>query len=227
MTLGARLAEVVYTSQPTLLDAVAFATELRRQAAGFGRGRNLPLIMNSLHSVIGESEADVARRVKEKHERIDYRRGRLQLADMLGGGIDLSDLPLDCPLPESLLPDTGTAQRRRGRIEIFRRYALQGLSLRELIVQAGETGHWSVAGTPEQIADAAEERFRAGVLDVVSLHGLGNPDQEDLLLNGVLPKLRRRGLLDEDYVDGGFRVNLGLPPVVRHVEDDARRTASA
>ncbi len=218
--LGARLAEVVYTSQPTLPDALAFVGELRRQARSFGRGEGLPLVMNSLHSVIGESEADVARRVKAKHEAIDYERGRLQLADMLGGDIDLSDLPLDRPLPENRLPSVEDARRRRGRIEIFRRYALQGLSVRELIVQAGETGHWNVAGTPEAIAEAVKERFDAGVLDIVSLHGLGNPDQEDLLLNGLLPELRKRHLLDEDYVEGGFRANLGLPDYQRTVSYD-------
>lgn len=213
--LGARLAEAVYTSQPTLEQAIAFARELRRQARTFGRDEGLPLIMNSLHSVIGESEADVARRVREKHERIDYDKGRLQLADMLGGNIDLSGLPLDAPLPENLLPEIEESRRRRGRIEIFRAYALKGLTLRELIIQAGETGHWAVAGTPEQLADAVEERYRAGVLDVLTLHGLGNPEQEDLLVNGLLPELRKRRLLDEDYVEGGFRANLGLPPVVR------------
>ncbi len=69
ITVGARYAEVVYTSQPKLEDAVAFATELRRRATQFGRGNNLPFIMNSLHSLIGSSEADVARRLKDKHER--------------------------------------------------------------------------------------------------------------------------------------------------------------
>lgn len=210
--VGARYAEVVYTSQPKLEDAIAFARELRRQAKGFGRTNGLPFIMNSFHSVIGESEANVARRLKEKHERIDYEQGRLKLADMLGGNLDLSDLPLDKPLPETLLPEVTSINRRRGRVEIFRRYAREGLTLRELIIQAQETGHWSVAGTPEQLADAIEERFRAGVLDVLSLHGFGNPDQEDLLVNGLLPELRRRALIDTDYLGDDFRSNLELPP---------------
>jgi FMN-dependent oxidoreductase (nitrilotriacetate monooxygenase family) len=211
VALGARYAEVVYTSQPTLEAAIVFVDEVRRQARDFGRGSHLPRIMNSFHSVIGDSEADVARRVRDKHERIDFQQGRLKLADMLGGDIELSDLPLDRPLPKSLLPDIDSVNRRRGRVEIFRRYAEQGLSLRELIIQAQETGHWSVAGTPEQLADAIEERFRAGVLDVISLHGLGNPDQEDLLLNGLLPELRKRALLDDDYLGGDLRGNLELP----------------
>ncbi|EJN04989.1 NtaA/DmoA family FMN-dependent monooxygenase [Phyllobacterium sp. YR531] len=224
VTLGARYAEVVYTSQPTLEAAISFSGELRRQARAFGRGHNLPLIMNSFHAVIGESEADVARRVREKHEKIDYEQGRLKLADMLGGDLDLSELRLDEPLPEGLLPDVESVNRRRGRVEIFRRYAQSGLTLRELIIQAQETGHWSLAGTPVQLADALEERFRANALDVISLHGLGNPDQEDLLLNGLLPELRKRFLIDEEYLEGGFRANLGLPAIVKAGEELSART---
>lgn len=213
ITLGARYAEVIYTSQPTLAAAVSFVSEIRRRAQGFGRPQGLPLVMNSFHSIIGDSPADVARRLREKHERINLDRGRLRVADMLGGEIDLSELPLDKAIPESLLPDTDAVNRRRGRAEIFVGFARQGLTLRELIVQAEETGHWFVAGTPESLADAIEERYRAGVLDVISLHGLGQPDQQDLLINGLLPELRKRQLIDEDYPGHDFRSNLQLPPI--------------
>lgn len=222
VTVGARYAEVVYTSQPKLEDAVAFATELRRRAAQFGRGNNLPFIMNSLHSLIGSSEADVVRRLKDKHEAIDYDQGRIKLADMLGGHIDLRDLPLDKSLPESLLPEVTSINRRRGRVEVFRRYAREGLTLRQLIIEAQETGHWSLAGTPEKLVDAIEERFNTGALNVLTLHGIGNPDQEDLLLNGVIPELRRRSLIDTDYVGSDFRSNLELPPLSEVLHSQAR-----
>lgn len=209
VALGARYAEVIYTSQPTFEDAQRFVAGVRQQAQALGRAV-MPLIMNSFHSVIGDSPDDVARRLQEKHERIDYERGRLKVADMLGGDLDLAHLPLDKPLPAALLPDISQVNRRRGRAEIFKRFALQGLTLRELVVKAQETGHWFTAGTPESLADAIEERYRAGILDVISLHGLGNPDQQDLLLNGLLPELRRRHLLDEEYLADTFRGNLGL-----------------
>lgn len=211
LKLGAKYAEVIYTSQPTLEDAKAFVERVHHHADASGRRENRPLIMNSFHSIIGESPSDVARRLFEKHERIDYQQGRLKVADMLGGEIDLRDSPLDQPIPLRLLPDVEQVNRRRGRAEIFKRFALQGLTLRELIIQAQETGHWFVAGTPESLADAIEERYRAGVLDVISLHGLGQADQEDLLLNGLLPELRKRELIDRDYNGGDFRANLGLP----------------
>ncbi|MBB6113983.1 FMN-dependent oxidoreductase (nitrilotriacetate monooxygenase family) [Rahnella inusitata] len=210
LKLGARYAEVIYTSQPTLEDAKHFVEQVHHHADAFGRRENRPLIMNSFHSIIGESPSDVTRRLFEKHERIDYEQGRLKVADMLGGEIDLRDLALDQPVPLRLLPDIEQVNRRRGRAEIFKRFALQGLTLRELIIQAQETGHWFVAGTPETLADAIEQRYQAGVLDVISLHGLGQPDQEDLLLNGLLPELRRRGLIDTEYSGGNFRENLGI-----------------
>ena len=210
VTLGARYAEVIYTSQPTLSAAKRFVSDVQARARRFGREQNLPLIMNSFHSIIGDSDADVARRLREKHERIDYQQGRLRLADMLGGEIELNTLPLDQPLPSFLIPDLAQVNRRQGRASIFREFALQGLTLRELIIKAEETGHWFVAGTPESLADAIQARYQAGVLDVISLHGLGQPDQQDRLLNGLLPELRKRGLLDEDYQGHDFRSSLEL-----------------
>ncbi|MCW1877714.1 NtaA/DmoA family FMN-dependent monooxygenase [Erwinia sp. INIA-01] len=212
ITLGARYAEVIYTSQPTLSAAQAFVSDVRQRAQQFERP-SAPLIMNSFHSIIGESPADVARRLEEKHQRIDYQRGRLRLADMLGGSVDLHDLPLDGTIPSHRLPELARVNRRRGRAEIFTRFAREGHTLRQLIIAAEETGHWFVAGTPESLADAIEERYRVGVLDVISLHGLGQPEQQDLLLNGLLPELRKRQLLDEDYRGADFRSSLELPPL--------------
>jgi alkanesulfonate monooxygenase SsuD/methylene tetrahydromethanopterin reductase-like flavin-dependent oxidoreductase (luciferase family) len=211
---------------PTLDEARTFVTELHRQAVGFGRADRLPFVMNSFHSLIGESPADVARRLRDKHERIDYEQGRLKLADMLGGNLDLSELPLDRPLPEALLPAVDSVNRRRGRVAISRGYALQGLTLRELIIRAQDTRHWSVAGTPEQLADAIEERYRAGFVDILSLQGLDQPDQEDLLLNGLLPELPRRNLIDTDYHGGDLRSNLELPPLQIVARQAARHVAS-
>lgn len=213
VSLGARFAEVIYTSQPTFEAAQTFVADVQQRARRFGREHNPPLIMNSFHAIIGESDADVARRLREKHERINYEQGRLRVADMLGGELDLRDLPLDQPLPAALIPALAQVHRRQGRAAIFRRFALEGLTLRELIIKAEETGHWFTAGTPETLADAIEQRYQAGVLDVISLHGLGQPDQEDLLLNGLLPELRRRDLLDGDYVGDDFRSNLELAPL--------------
>src|SRR5690606_1267533 len=106
--LGARYAEIVFTSLPTLDVATEFTTRIRARAAELGRPGGLPLIFSSFHATYGATEEEAQRKVREKREAIDYEAGRALVADMLGGGLDLSGLPLDRPLPESLLPELGS-----------------------------------------------------------------------------------------------------------------------
>lgn len=211
--LGARFAEVVFTSLPTLEDAVTYTKKIRTRAAEFGRPAGLPLIFSSLHATYGATEAEARGLVRAAAEATDFDAGRALLADMLGGEIDLSELPLDQPIPESLLPRIDSVRRRRGRVEIFGKLAASGKTLRELVIAAKDTGHWAVAGTPEQVADAIEERYRANVLDVITVGGLTDARTGDFVLNGLLPELRRRGILDTDYLGATYRENLELPAV--------------
>ncbi|MFC0453585.1 NtaA/DmoA family FMN-dependent monooxygenase [Rhodococcus jostii] len=213
LELGARFAEVVFTSLPTLEDAVTYTKSIRARATELGRADGLPLIMSSFHATYGASEAEVRRLVREQEEATDLDAGRIRLEDMLGGDVDLSGLPLDTPIPADVLPDVRSVNRRRGRVEIFSRLAATGRTLRELIIASKDTGHWAVAGTPEQLADAVQERYDAGVLDVISLGGLAEERTRDFVVNGLLPELRRRGIVGDDYVGGTFRDNLELPPL--------------
>ncbi|AZI63780.1 NtaA/DmoA family FMN-dependent monooxygenase [Rhodococcus sp. NJ-530] len=211
--LGARFAEVVFTSLATFEDAVTYTKTIRARAAELGRGDELPLIFSSFHATYGATEAEVERLVREAEESTDFDAGRTRLADMFGGDVDFSELPLDRSIPESLLPDPSSVNRRRGRVEIFGKLASQGKTLRELIIASKDTGHWAAAGTPEQLADAIEERYDAGVLDVITLGDLADPRTRDFVTNELLPELRKRGIVGSDYVGGTFRENLELPPL--------------
>ncbi|MFC1408844.1 NtaA/DmoA family FMN-dependent monooxygenase [Streptacidiphilus sp. N1-12] len=210
LALGARYAEIVFTSLPTLPVAREFTARIRAQAAEHGRPGGLPLIFSSFHATYGATEEEARRLVREKAEAIDFEAGRALVADMLGGGVDLSEAALDRPLPESLLPDIRSVNRRRGRVDIFTGYARSGYTLRELVVAAQDTGHWAAAGTPEQLADAVEERFRAGVLDLITLNGLADPEQYDFVVNGLLHELTKRGIVRPGYAGSTLRENLGL-----------------
>ncbi|WP_037143532.1 NtaA/DmoA family FMN-dependent monooxygenase [Rhodococcoides fascians] len=213
--LGARFAEVVFTSLATLEDAITYTKTIRARAAELGRGDELPLIFSSFHATYGATEAEARQRVEESIGTLDFVAGRARLEDMLGGGIDLSELSLDKPIPVELLPDPKTVNRRRGRVEIFGKLAAEGKTLRELIIASKDTGHWAESGTPEQLADAIAQRYDAGVLDVISLGGLGDPRTRDFVENGLLPELRRRGIVGNDYRGETFRENLELPPLAR------------
>ena len=215
IALGARYAEIVFTSLPTMEIARQYTDNIRAQAAKLGRPAGLPLIFSSFHATFGATEEEARRLVRDNREAVDFEKGRAQVANMLGGGAGitqaLAEAKLDEPLPESALPDVTSINRRRGRVEVFSDYVRRGYTLRELIFAAQDTGHWTVVGTPAQLADAIEGRFRAGVLDVLSLNGLASDRQHDFIVNGLLPILRARGIVKPDYVGATLRENLGLP----------------
>jgi alkanesulfonate monooxygenase SsuD/methylene tetrahydromethanopterin reductase-like flavin-dependent oxidoreductase (luciferase family) len=54
--LGARYAEIVFTSLPTLDIALDFTRKIRRQAEQFGRADGLPLIFSAFHATYGATE---------------------------------------------------------------------------------------------------------------------------------------------------------------------------
>lgn len=211
VALGARWADVVFTSLATVEVAQEYVARVRRLAESHGRP-GLPLIFSSLHATYGATEEEALRLKREKVESLDLEAGRQRLESMLGD-IDLSEVKLDEAIPESLLPEVSDIARRRGRVEIFAGWARQGRTLRELIIAAQDTGHWAETGTPEQIADAIEHRYRLGVLDMVSVGDLASDRSHDFVVNGLLPELRKRGVVGTDYRGATFRDNLELPLV--------------
>lgn len=88
--LGARFAEVVFTSLPTLEDAVTYTKSIRARAAELGRADGLPLIMSSFHATYGASEEEVRRLVREQEEATDLDAGRIRLEEC-------SVAPSTCP----------------------------------------------------------------------------------------------------------------------------------
>jgi alkanesulfonate monooxygenase SsuD/methylene tetrahydromethanopterin reductase-like flavin-dependent oxidoreductase (luciferase family) len=146
----------------------------------------------------------------------------------------LLDAPADAISSQGgIAQQTSTASRDghgvSGGIDIYaaavdpgRSTPRSGRTLRELILEARHTGHWSADGTPEQLADAIEERYRAGVLDIIALGGLDDPRTRDFVTDGLLPELRRRDIVGSDYLGATFRENLELPPLP---EVDTERVA--
>src|SRR5690606_19443635 len=110
--LAARHAEVVFTALPTLDVALDVVGRLRGRARELGRPEGLPLIMSSFHATIGATEAEALRLRQERRDAVDLVAGRAVLEDMLGG-VDLSDLALDEPVPVERVPALETVGRRR------------------------------------------------------------------------------------------------------------------
>lgn len=213
---AARHAEAVFTAQMEKETAQAFYADLKALAAAEGRPPEQVLILPGLSPVIASTEAQAMRLAGELNDLSDPEVGRKRLSGRFGGH-DFSHLPLDRPLAPQDFPDPGTVQAARSRTEIIvglvRR---EKLTLRQLLAYlAGARGHFTTAGTPEQIADLIEDWFREGAADGFNLMPPLLPSMLEIFVADVVPLLQRRGLFRTAYQGTTLRDHFGLPRPAR------------
>ncbi len=89
---------------------------------------------------------------------------------------------------------------------------------------AGGRGHYSLIGTPAQIADELQRWFENGAADGFNILVPHLPGGLEDFAQGVVPELQRRGLFRTEYSGTTLRENLGLArPENRFKKDDASR----
>jgi FMN-dependent oxidoreductase (nitrilotriacetate monooxygenase family) len=208
--LAARTAEIVFTANQTLAEAVEFYGDLKERMGRFGREPGDLKIMPGLFPVVGRTEAEARAKFEELQSLVDPVVG-LALLERMIGGFDLSGYDIDGPLPE--LPEAnGAKSRQQLMFDLARR---EGLTLRQLYLRiAGARGHSQIIGTPAQIADEMEERFRANGADGFNIMPATLPGGLDDFIELVLPELRRRGLFRDDYEATTLRGHLGSRPPI-------------
>src|SRR5438045_5012455 len=116
--------------------------------------------------MVAPSETEAQRMVREVNELSDPEVGRKRLSGRFGGH-DFSHLPLDRPLKPEDFPDPGAVEAARSRTEVILSVVRREQpTLRQLLASlAGARGHFTAAGTPEQVADLIEDWFADGAAD--------------------------------------------------------------
>ena len=208
--LAARIADVVFTAQNDLDEALAFNRTLKAQVAGFGRAPDEVLVMPGVMPVIGSTEAEAQATFDELNRNIDTAQAFTVLSERLG--MDMSGYPMDGPVPTP--PETEHLKSRAALLmEMARR---EKLSLRELYYRvAAARGHLLLVGTPPQIADTLQRWFEAGAADGFNVMPPYFPGQFDAFADKVVPILQERGLFRADYTGRTLRDHLGLKRPVR------------
>jgi FMN-dependent oxidoreductase (nitrilotriacetate monooxygenase family) len=222
--LAARTAEVIFTAQQTLDDAVAFYADVKGRLARYGRHPDDLKIMPGVFPIVGRSESEAKEKFEQLQALVDPKVG-LALVSGLTGGFDLSGYPLDGPIPE--LPETNASKSRQVlTLELARR---ENLTIRQLYLRvAGARGHWQLVGTPAQIVDELEAWFVNGGADGFNVMPPLLPAGLDDFIELVIPELRRRGLFRSEYEGRTLRENLGLKrPANRHAAHGAAAHAVA
>ncbi|HWV83158.1 MAG TPA: LLM class flavin-dependent oxidoreductase [Hyphomicrobiaceae bacterium] len=216
-SFAARHAEAVFTAHMEKATAQEFYADLKSRVEAAGRRADQALILPGLSPMIASTETEARRLERELNELSDPEIGRKRLSARFGGH-DFSHLPLDKPLRPEDFPKPDAHEAARSRTEV-----IVGLvrrekpTLRELLARlAGARGHFTFAGTPEQVADLMIDWFEGGAADGFNLMPPILPWMLDVFIAEVVPILQKRSLFRTAYEGSTLRAHYGLErPAVR------------
>ncbi|WP_330343274.1 LLM class flavin-dependent oxidoreductase [Streptomyces sp. NBC_00557] len=213
-SFAARHAEVVFTAQQTLAGCQDFYSDMKARVRAAGRNPEQVKVLPGVHPLLGSTEAEALRMEDELRHLIRTDIGMAWLSKQLGG-VDLSGLDPSRPVPEELLPAVETVQERRSRYEVFRQLAVEEkYSINRLIeAEVMSQGHLVMVGAPEQIADRFAKWVAEGGADGFMMLPSYLPEGMELIVDGVIPELRKRGLFRSEYTGTTLRDHLGLEPL--------------
>jgi FMN-dependent oxidoreductase (nitrilotriacetate monooxygenase family) len=215
--LAAKYAEAVFTAQQTLGDAQAFYSDLKARTYREGRDPNTIKILPGIVPVLGSTEEEAKEREAELEANIVHEHAQRMLSGLLR--VPIEELELDSQLPENL-PAESEIEDFKSRysliVEMGRR---EHLTIRQIIGRlGGGRGHFTLTGTPEQVADTIEEWFNNGAADGFNIMPPLLPSGLELFVEHVVPILRARGLYRYEYTGRTLRDHYGLErPDNQHV----------
>jgi long-chain alkane monooxygenase len=192
---AARHAECVFVTGPKAVVSRNIR-DTRDKACEQGRRPEDLLFFLYAKIITGDTEAAVRRKYDEYLEQINYE-GELAL---LSGwaGIDFEQFDLDQPLEYVETNAVRGLMQALSGAGSGRKY-----TLRDLV--KGLSG--VIAGTPERLADVFQEWIALGV-DGFNLGYVTSPGSFSDFVEGVVPVLQRRGLMQTEYGEGTLREKL-------------------
>jgi len=202
---AAEFAEVVFGSSGALAPAKAFYVDLKERMGKFGRRPDDLKIVSGISVVIGESEQEARDKLESWQELIHPDVGVMRLGQDLE--TDLSDLPLDQPVPEHRIPTSSNFHK--AYFDEIAGMIRQGLTLRE-IARRYNRNKATFCGTAVQVADHMEAWMEAGACDGFMISFLALPGSLVDFVDKVIPELQRRGVFRTDYAGSTLRDHLGL-----------------
>jgi alkanesulfonate monooxygenase len=208
--LAAETAEVVFTVDRTFEACKAFRDDLKARLPKFGRPHDALKVVSSISTFVGRTEEEAQEKFQALQAKIHPDVGREVLSIDLGN-VDLSQVPLDSPIPPSLLPQ-GT-ERGKTYLQSVRDAVLAGSpTLKEAYeYYAPNRGGLLFVGSAAQCADLMQSWFEGGATDGFMLSVGTLPTELDAFVELVVPELQKRGLFRMSYEGRTLREHLGLP----------------
>jgi long-chain alkane monooxygenase len=201
---AARHAECVFVSGLNPDKVGASIRETREQVRRAGRNPQDILFFLYAKVITADTEAEVLRKHDEYLANVRYEGAMALLSGW--AGIDFSQYDLDKPLE---YVETNAV---RTLMQAFvQPNSVRPWTLRDLVKLVGLSGGGPLLmGTPEQLADIFQRWVDAGV-DGFNLAYMVTPGSFVDFVDGVVPVLQRRGLMQTEYQDGTLREKLMGP----------------
>ena len=176
----------------------AIAADLHKRALSHGRaGSDLKLI-GGVAPIVGGTEAEALAKREEYERDLSIEAGLAHISGNIGA--DLGDIDPDEPL------ETFRTERVQGFVKNLLDSAPAGTRTMGDLVRSNLAGAWLV-GSAEQVADELQRRFENG-LDGFNLTYTVTPGTFVDFVDGVVPILQQRGLVQTEYSVGSLRRKL-------------------
>jgi FMN-dependent oxidoreductase (nitrilotriacetate monooxygenase family) len=203
---AAARADAIFAAAPTFEDGVAYRTDVRQRAKGFGRDADQLLVLPGIAPIVGATDEDAEAKYRElvSFESLDTGYGFLARTF---NDHDFRQYDLDAPFPD--VEHIGRNSQQSSANRILAEVRAENLTLRQ-VVERLSTPRGTFVGSPEKVANELQRWFEQGAADgFVMFETL--PGQLDLLVERVIPILQARGLFHLDYEGETLRDDLGLP----------------
>ncbi|WAL68811.1 NtaA/DmoA family FMN-dependent monooxygenase [Amycolatopsis cynarae] len=201
--LAGRVAEGVFAAELTKSQAIEHYRLVKRLARDNGRSPGEVKILPGLLLSLGSTEEEARRRSDELHDAGPAVYSVQWLSQSIG--FDATKLDLDEPFPEEVLAAPADPQTFQGsmgfRESIVAQIRRTNPTVREYLRQTRYTGsgHAGFVGTPEQLADHIEDWFHSGAIDGFNLQPDVLIDGLEVIVDELVPILRKRGLFRHEY----------------------------
>jgi FMN-dependent oxidoreductase (nitrilotriacetate monooxygenase family) len=210
MKLGARVADLVFTTQHEIAEALRYANHVRELATAAGRSSNAVKVLPGVTPIVAETDEAAHELAIELGALIDEQT-TLKFLNQTFGDIDLSQFDLDSPFPNLLdsLPKNASVSRPK----LFTEMALQeGLTVRQLAQRIGlSIGHRTLIGSPDTVADDLQTWFDSGAADGFIVLPADLPVGLEVFVDEVVPRLQKRGLHRTRYAGRTLREHIDEP----------------
>ena len=207
--LAAETAEVIFGTGASLAEAKRFYEDIKGRMGKFGRHPDEMKVLSGVSIVVGDNAEHAREKWAHWQETVHIDINLLYLKTDLE--TDLSDLPLDEPVPEHRIPATSNFHQVYFNeiVGLIR----QGLTLREVCKRYNRSKS-IFFGNGVEVADQMEAWVEGGGSDGFMMAFPVLPDSLTEFTGQVVPELQRRGLFRTEYEGRTLRDNLGLarPP---------------